>query len=124
MLSTAFSCHLQTYESLVRTIQYPVTTSHKKTFFHQFGIYHVGTQSSSANYHYASLMRPDKVKTAVHGCWLLSSIFIFGQRVLIHSTMHAYGFNMRCLHVDFASLLADLACLTSGFRCVHVFLRK
>ena len=44
--------------------------------FHYSDIDHAGTQSSSAN-SCAMLMRPNKAETAVHGSWLLSSIFNF-----------------------------------------------
>ena len=59
---------------------YTLTLSFQATFrnptiFHHIDIDHVGTHSSFASC--AMLMRPDMVKTAVHGCWRLSSIFIF-----------------------------------------------
>ena len=49
-------------------------TSHKPTIFHHIDIHHVETQSSSASC--AMLTRPNKAETAVHCCWLLSSICI------------------------------------------------
>ena len=50
-------------------------TSPNPIIFHHIDIDHVGTQSSSASC--TMLMRPNKARTAVHGCWLLSFIFIF-----------------------------------------------
>ena len=48
-------------------------TSRNPTTLHHIDIDHVGTQGSSAS----CAMRPNKAETAVYGCWLLSSIFIF-----------------------------------------------
>ena len=65
--------------ALVRMPIYTLTSSqstyHNPTIYHHLDIDRVGTQSPSARC--SMLMRPNKAETAVHGCWLLSSIFIF-----------------------------------------------
>ena len=62
------------------------------------------TQSSSASC--AMLMRPNKVETVVHGCWLLRSIYTFflvatGIYPFYHCRLsaHACSFNICYLHL-------------------------
>ena len=81
-------------------------TSHNPTIFHHFDIHNVGTQSSSASC--AMLMRPNKAETAVHGCWLLTSIFSsyflvatgFNPFYRRRLSAHMCGFNLPLLHFD------------------------
>ena len=81
-------------------------TSHNPTIFHHLDIDHVGTQRSSASC--AMLTRTNNAETAVYGCWLLSSIFIFflvakGFCPFLHCRLsaHAFGFNLPNIHLVF-----------------------
>ena len=65
----------QSGSSLTNTRVQQVATSHNPVFLHHLDIIHVGTQSSSASC--SMLMRSNKAKTAVCGCWHLSSSIFF-----------------------------------------------
>ena len=82
-----------------------------------FDIDHVGTQILSAGC--AMLMTPNKAETAVHGCWLLSSVVFlaatgFNPFYQCRLSSHACGFNIPFPHCVISSHIPQPYHLLSG----------